>query len=89
MSVSFVCAIYGINSNSASAGGSTNAQYMSFPSANILVRQAPPITTSFSGSFNTVVVHSVIQLLPGGLVVNQPQYYSDRTVDQINTLRNA
>lgn len=78
----FQACIYQTNSN---ATGGATGQYMGFPSANILVRPVIPALTVQ----NSVVVNSIIQLLPSGTVVNQPQYYSDRTVAQIITLATA
>ena len=84
----FVAPIYGINNNSATANGSANAQYLGFPSQSILVR--PVLTNStFNGVFNGVTVKSVIQLLPSGTVVSQPQYFTDKTVAEIVTLANT
>lgn len=81
MALLFQACIYQTNSN---ATGGANGQYMAFPSNSVLVRPVIPAIT-----VTGVAVNSIIQLLPSGTVVNQPQYYSDRTVAQIATLANA
>ncbi len=81
MALLFQAAIYGTNSN---ATGGATGQYMAFPSNSVLVRPAIP-TQTFSG----VTVNSIIQLLPSGTVVNQPQYYSSLSVSAIVSLANA
>jgi hypothetical protein len=85
MAVAILASIYGLNTN---AFGTAQGRLVSFPANGILVR---PVTTDsgFNGVFNGVTMNSVIQLLPTGTVVNQPQYYSPKTVTEINTLQNA
>lgn len=81
----FLASIYGVNVN---AYGTAQGRLMSFPATGIIVR--PVVTdSSFNGTFNGVTMLSIIQLLPSGTVVNQPQYYSPLTVTEVNTLRNA
>lgn len=81
----FLVSVYGLNANSY---GTAQGRIMSFPSTGVLVR--PVITDStFNGIFNGVTMLSMIQLLPSGTVVNQPQYYSPKTVTEINTLQNT
>lgn len=81
----FLASIYGTNSN---ATGTAQGRLMGFPSQSILVR--PVITDdTFNGTFNGVTVNAVIQLLPSGTVVNQPQYYTSKTVSEVVTLANA
>lgn len=85
MSVSFLASIYGVNQN---AYGTAQGRIIDFPSASVIVR--PVVTDSgFDGTFNGVTMNSVIQLIPSGTVVNQPQYFSPKTVSEISTLRNA
>lgn len=81
MALLFQAAIYQTNSN---ATGGANGQYMAFPSSNVIVK---PVIPSFTAS--GVAVNSQIQLLPSGLVVNPPTYYSSLTVAAIVTLANA
>lgn len=85
MAVAILASIYGVNAN---AFGTAQGRLVSFPANGILVRPATTDST-FNGTFNGVTMQSVIQLLPSGTVVNQPQYYSPLTVTQINTLQNA
>lgn len=81
MAVGFLASIYGINSN---ALGGAAGTLISFPASSVLVRPVNPAQT-----FNGVTVLSIIQLIPGGTVVNQPQYYAAASVTTINTARNA
>lgn len=81
----FLASIYGVNAN---AFGTAQGRLISFPSTGVIIR--PVIADStFNGTFNGVTMLSIIQLLPSGTVVNQPQYYSPKTVTEINTLQNA
>jgi len=81
----FLVSIYGVNAN---AAGTAQGRLMSFPSTGVIVR--PVITdSSFNGTFNGVTMNSIIQLLPSGTVVNQPQYYTVKTVTEVNTLQNT
>lgn len=81
MSTMLSVSIYGRNSNSI---GTNNGVTMGFPSANVTIQPAPANTT-----FNGVTVLSVIQLIPGGTVVNQPKFYSSATVSTLITAANA
>jgi len=81
----FLCSIYQVNSN---AVRGTQGQLLSFPSTSVLVR--PVIADStFNGVVGGVTMNSIIQLLPSGTVVNQPQYYTPKTVTEVNTLQNT
>lgn len=79
MAVGFLASIYQVNRGAITGN---NGQLISFPASSVLVRPANDVV-------NGVTVNSVIQLIPGGTVVNQPQYYSVLTVTEVNTLRNA
>jgi hypothetical protein len=81
----FVAPIYGINANSY---GTAQGRGIAFPSQGVVVRPVV-LDDSFDGTFNGVTVNSVIQLLPSGLSLSQPQYYSNKTVSEIATLANA
>lgn len=81
----FLVSIYQINNN---ATRGTQGQLISFPSTAVLVR--PVLTDStFNGVVNGVTMNSIIQLLPSGTVVTQPQYYTPKTVTEVNTLQNT
>ena len=81
----FIAPIYGINAN---ATGTAQGRSMGFPSQSCLFR--PVITDStFDGTFNGVTVNAIIQLIPSGTVVNQPQYYTNKTVAELAVLANA
>ena len=77
----FAASIYGVNSN---ARGTAQGVVMGFPSQNVTIQPAPSGTT-----FNGVTVNSVIQLIPGGTVVNQKQYFAAATVATLITAANA
>lgn len=81
----FVASVYGVNHN---AIGTAQGRLMAFPSTGVIVR---PVTTdsNFDGTFNGVTMNSIIQLLPGGTQVSQPQYFTPKTVTEIQTLTNA
>jgi hypothetical protein len=81
----FLVSIYGMNSQ---AQGTNQGRIMSFPSTAVLVRPVIPDST-FDGTFSGVTMNAIIQLLPSGTVVNQPQWYSPLTVTQVNTLQNT
>ena len=81
----FIAPIYGMNSN---AVGTAQGRTMGFPSQSVLLR--PVVTDStFDGTFNGVTVNAIIQLLPSGTVVNQPQFFTNKTVAELQTLANA
>jgi hypothetical protein len=80
MAVGLAVSIYGANGN---GFGSTQGTPMTFPTNMIMCRAIEP--TVLQG----VTCNSSIQLLPSGLQLNQPQYYSPKTVDQLEALINA
>jgi len=81
----FLLSVYGVNQNQV---GTEMGTTMSFPSTQVLVRPATAVT-GFNGTFNGVTMNSVVQLLSNGTVVNQPQYYTPKTVAEVNTLQNT
>jgi len=81
----FLCSIYQVNNSSV---GTAQGTLMSFPSTSVLVRPVVADST-FNGVVNGVTMNSIIQLLPSGTVVNQPQYFTPKTVTEVNTLQNT
>lgn len=81
----FLVSIYGVNNN---ASGTAQGRLMSFPSTAVLVRPALVDGTT-NQTFNGVTMNAAIQLLPSGTVVNQPIYYTPKTVTEVNTLQNT
>lgn len=77
----FAASIYGRNSN---PFGGVQGKIVGFPSASVWITPAPAGLT-----FNGVTVNSVIQLIPGGTVVNQPSFYSSATVATLISAANA
>jgi hypothetical protein len=85
MAVTISASIYGVNSNSQ---GTAMGVTMGFPASRVLIRPFKA-DSSNTGVYNTVTVQSIIQLIPSGTVVSQPQYFSSESVSALITKANA
>lgn len=82
MAQQLICSIYAVNQNSQSIG--SNGQLQGFPTQGITIRPA-----TAADVYNGVTCHAIIQLLPTGTQVNQPQYAAASTVSTLVTASNA
>lgn len=78
----FQCNVYGINGQQALQ----TPQKMAFPAANVLFREPDSATFAYNGSTR---LYGVIQVLPTGLNISQPQFSVIETVEQLVTKANA
>ena len=76
----FTVSVYGANGT---GFGSTQGNPMSFPSGQVMLRAMVPAV-----NYQGVNCNTIIQVLPTGLNVSQPQYYTDKTITQLDTLIN-
>lgn len=81
MALQLIASIYGINSNDTNK---TMGEIFGFPTQRIVIRSLVP-AVSYSG----VSCNSVIQLLPGGDQVTQPEYACPSTAATLITAANA
>lgn len=81
----FLASIYGCNGND---WQNTNGVVMGFPSQTVVVR---PLEEGDPTTMGGVTMASKIQVLTPGLnvPVSQPQYYTPKTVTEVQTLANA
>lgn len=81
MANTFSATIYQINANQPLA----TPYVMGFPSTQVVFRPAPSGTKSAAN----VDLYGIIQVLPTGLNIEQPQYYVVETVLQLQAKANA
>lgn len=77
----FVVSVYGSNGQ---GFGSKQGNPMAFPSSGVVLRSLVP-----AESYQGVNCNTAIQLLPTGLNVSSPQYYTAKTITELDTLINA
>lgn len=82
MSSTFSANVYQVNQNQPLA----TPQLFGFPSAQVMFRPAPSGTKAYDG---TTDLYGIVQVLPTGLNVEQPQYFVVETVAQLVSKSNA
>lgn len=81
MALSLSASVYGCNNNDLNK---PSGLLMGFPTSRIVIRALSP-AVSYSG----VSCNTIIQLLPGGDRVDQPEYYTPTATATVITAANA
>ena len=74
----FTANVYQINTNQPLK----TPELMGFPSTQVVFRPAPSGTKAHDGSTD---LYGIVQVLPTGLNIEQPQYYVVETVSELAT----